>query len=153
MRVCSLLSPFSCRCVGRSTARSLDGGFPIWWSSGLSFHSHSLTLSFSPISLYCYLCTPLGRFGCVFVLFSLLFRVDVWSDWLPDPWMRYWPIQELVCLSTLTLFYSPSNHFVYSFVHVLNVLRVHLFCSVPLLTLVVGLCGFDCRMWPDCLFG
>jgi hypothetical protein len=29
MRVCSLLSPFSCRCVVRLAARSLDGGSSI----------------------------------------------------------------------------------------------------------------------------
>jgi hypothetical protein len=62
MCVCSLLSPFSCRCVDRSAARSLDGGSrPAPSDDHVVFQSIVLSQWAKSIELGCMLFKPVEK--------------------------------------------------------------------------------------------
>ena len=77
----------------------------------------------------------------MFVLFSLLFRVGVWSDWLPDPLevvLTHPRIGWAFHTHTLTHSNShPSHSFISISLHFVDMSHVCLFPSLSLLVLGV----------------
>jgi len=136
---CSVHFLCRCRCVGRWAARSLDVvvTHPM---IGWSFHTH--TLSFSLLSLYFIVFTPLGCHMCCVCSFSLCFLVCGWVVGQLDPWMGTSPIWWSSGLSILGFFFSLSLLFTWVLLHVMDVVHACLFSS---LSFFVSVCGeIDC---------